>query len=102
MNSYNIGVIPGDGIGPEVIKEAMRVLEAISEKAGFKLARIQSLQPHYARTLDTWAAALEAHKDEAIAVQSEEVYERYMRYLTGCAKGFHDGYINVCQYTLEK
>lgn len=37
MKSYNIGVIPGDGIGPEVIKEALRVLEAISEKAGFKL-----------------------------------------------------------------
>lgn len=37
MNSYNIGVIPGDGIGPEVIKEALRVLDAISKLAGFKL-----------------------------------------------------------------
>ena len=35
-----------------------------------------------------WAAALEAHKDEAIAIQSEEVYERYMKYLTGCANVF--------------
>ena len=34
-----------------------------------------------------WAEALEAHKDEAIEVQSEEVYERYMKYLTGCADG---------------
>ena len=34
--------------------------------------------------------ALEAHKDEAIAIQSEEVYERYMKYLTGCAKMFRD------------
>lgn len=37
MNNYNIGVIPGDGIGPEVIREALRVLEAISKKTGFKL-----------------------------------------------------------------
>ncbi|CAN5520292.1 cyclopropane-fatty-acyl-phospholipid synthase [soil metagenome] len=71
-------------------------------KAGFTLTRTQSLQPHYARTLDTWAAALEAHKDEAIAVQSEEVYERYMHYLTGCAEGFRVGYIDVNQFTLTK
>ena len=58
-----------------------------STKAGFKADPVQSLQPHYARTLDLWAEALEAHRDEAIAVQSEEVYERYMKYLTGCAKG---------------
>jgi cyclopropane-fatty-acyl-phospholipid synthase len=77
-------------------------VEEHSTKAGFTLARIQSLQPHYARTLATWAASLEAHKDEAIAIQSEEVYERYMRYLTGCAKGFRVGYIDVDQFTLEK
>ena len=61
-----------------------------------------SLQPHYAKTLDIWAAALEAHKDEAIAIQSEEVYERYMKYLTGCADLFRSGYIDVNQFTLEK
>ncbi len=47
-------------------------------------------------------SALEAHKDEAIAVQSEEVYDRYMHYLTGCAKGFPSGYIDVNQFTLAK
>jgi cyclopropane-fatty-acyl-phospholipid synthase len=77
-------------------------VEEHSGKAGFKLTRRQSLQPHYARTLDTWAEALQAHKDEAIAIQSQEVYDRYMRYLTGCAKGFRIGYIDVNQFTLEK
>jgi cyclopropane-fatty-acyl-phospholipid synthase len=81
---------------------SLEKVEEHSSKAGFTLTRTQSLQPHYARTLDTWAAALEAHKDEAIAVQSEEVYERYMRYLTGCAHGFRVGYIDVDQFTLEK
>jgi cyclopropane-fatty-acyl-phospholipid synthase len=77
-------------------------VEEHSNKAGFTLTRRQSLQPHYARTLDIWAQNLEAHKDEAIAIQSEEVYERYMRYLTGCADGFRVGYIDVNQFTLEK
>ena len=77
-------------------------VEEHSTKAGFTLTRVQSLQPHYARTLDLWAEALEAHRDEAIAVQSEEVYERYMKYLTGCAKGFRVGYIDVDQFTLQK
>jgi cyclopropane-fatty-acyl-phospholipid synthase len=77
-------------------------VEDHSSKAGFKLTRRQSLQPHYAKTLDHWAAALEEHKKEAIELQSEEVYERYMHYLTGCAKGFRVGYIDVNQFTLEK
>jgi len=53
------------------------------------------------RTLGSWAKALEAHKDEAIALQSEEVHQRYMHYLTGCRELFRDGYTD-CQFTLEK
>ena len=77
-------------------------VEDHSSRAGFELTRRQSLQLHYAHTLDIWAQNLEAKKDEAIAIQSEEVYERYMKYLTGCADGFRVGYIDVNQFTLEK
>lgn len=35
--SYNIAVIPGDGTGPEVIREGVKVLEAVSQRCGFKL-----------------------------------------------------------------
>jgi len=80
----------------------IEMVEEKSAEAGFTLTRNQSLQLHYARTLDLWAEALEAHKDEAIQIQSEEVYERYMKYLTGCAKLFREGYIDVNQFTLEK
>lgn len=80
----------------------IEMAEEHSAKAGFTLTRRQSLQPHYARTLDLWAEALEANRGEAIRVQSEEVYERYMKYLTGCAKLFRDGYIDVNQFTLQK
>ena len=77
-------------------------VEEHATAAGFKVTRVQSLQLHYARTLDTWAGALAAYKNEAIAVQSEEVYDRYMHYLTGCAHGFRTGYIDVHQFTLAK
>lgn len=33
---YKIAVIPGDGTGPEVIREGLKVLEAASRKFGFK------------------------------------------------------------------
>ncbi|OBJ11809.1 SAM-dependent methyltransferase [Mycobacterium sp. 1165196.3] len=73
-----------------------------AERAGFSLDRYQPLRLHYARTLDTWSAALEARRDEAIAIQSEEVYDRYMKYLTGCADLFREGYTDVAQFTLTK
>ena len=33
---YKIAVIPGDGTGPEVVREGLKVLEAVSVIAGFK------------------------------------------------------------------
>ena len=36
-NSYKIGVIKGDGIGPEIIDEAIKVLDAVSVSQGFNL-----------------------------------------------------------------
>ena len=37
MKSYNIAVIGGDGTGPEVTREAIKVLDAASKKFGLKL-----------------------------------------------------------------
>jgi cyclopropane-fatty-acyl-phospholipid synthase len=81
---------------------AIKAVEEHAGAAGFRVSRVQSLQQHYARTLDTWAQALDTQRDEAIAVQSEQVYDRYMRYLTGCADMFRKGYIDVNQFTLHK
>jgi cyclopropane-fatty-acyl-phospholipid synthase len=77
-------------------------VEEHATKAGFKVTRVQSLQSDFAKTLDMWAETLAARKGEAIAIQSEEVYERYMRFLTGTADGFRIGYIDINQFTLEK
>ena len=36
MKDYKIAVIPGDGTGPEVVNEGLKVLEAVAHKCGFK------------------------------------------------------------------
>jgi cyclopropane-fatty-acyl-phospholipid synthase len=89
-------IFPGGWLPP------IETVEFHSSKTGFNLTRRQSLRLHYARTLDHWAAALKAHQSETIKIQSDEVYQRYMKYLTGCADLFRIGYIDVNQFTLKK
>ena len=81
---------------------AVEDIEVLAEQSGFTLARTHLLRPHYARTLDMWAQNLSAHRAEAIAITSPEVYDRYMKYLTGCADFFRRGITNVGQFTLVK
>lgn len=52
MTQYKIPVIPGDGIGPEIIKEGRKVLEAAGEKFGFDINWIEYPQgaDHYLET----------------------------------------------------
>lgn len=71
-------------------------------RAGFSVESLNYLTPHYVRTLDIWSQKLEAARDEAIAVTSEEIYDRYMRYLVGCSDFFNRGVSEVGQFTLVK
>jgi cyclopropane-fatty-acyl-phospholipid synthase len=78
------------------------IVDKYATAAGFHITRHHQIGKNYVRTLDSWAKALEAHKEEAIELQSEDVYDRYLHYLTGCRELFRDGYTNVCQFTMEK
>jgi cyclopropane-fatty-acyl-phospholipid synthase len=49
-----------------------------------------------------WAANVRANRERAIRIQSGEVNDRYMRYLTGCADLSRRGISNVAQCTLPK
>jgi cyclopropane-fatty-acyl-phospholipid synthase len=81
---------------------AVEDIEELAANSGFTLERAHLLRPHYARTLDMWAESLEANRPQAIEITSDEVYDRYMRYLTGCADFFRRGITNVGQFTLVK
>ncbi len=37
MTTYNVAVLPGDGIGPEIMAEAIKVLDKVQAKFGFTL-----------------------------------------------------------------
>jgi 3-isopropylmalate dehydrogenase len=39
--SYRIGVLPGDGTGPEVVREGLKVLEAVRQAEGFEAELVQ-------------------------------------------------------------
>jgi len=73
-----------------------------AQAAGFSVEKVQLLQEHYERTLNIWAANLEANRERAVAIQSQQVYDRYMHYLTGCEDFFRKGISNVGQFTLVK
>lgn len=63
---YQIATIPGDGIGPEVTKQAVKVLKAVSSKLGFKfrLVNYDFGGERYLRTKETLPdSALEELKD---------------------------------------
>ena len=49
-----------------------------------------------------WGETLESHKDEAIEVASEEVYNRYMKYLSGCEHYFADEMLDCSLVTYLK
>jgi len=52
MAEYDIAVIGGDGIGPEVTKQAMKVVDAAAEVYGFKLKKTEYPfgSEHYLKT----------------------------------------------------
>jgi 3-isopropylmalate dehydrogenase len=44
MTQYKIPVLPGDGIGPEIIAEGRKVIDAAGERFGFDVEWIE--YPH--------------------------------------------------------
>jgi 3-isopropylmalate dehydrogenase len=64
MATYDIAVLPGDGIGPEVIAEALRVLERVEDLAGGEVGFRLEL---YDAGAETWRRTGAALADEAFA-----------------------------------
>ena len=43
--THTIGVIPGDGTGPEVVREGLKVLDAVRAVEGFDVELVDSTVP---------------------------------------------------------
>ncbi|BCO37637.1 class I SAM-dependent methyltransferase [Mycobacterium heckeshornense] len=72
------------------------------QEAGFIVPEPLSLRPHYVKTLTIWGDSLEANREKAIEVASEEVYNRYMKYLRGCRDYFADEMLDCSLVTYLK
>ncbi len=81
--------------GGELLHVA-RVLEATSD-SGLEAVDVESLRPHYAKTLWAWSDALEAHLAAARGVTSETVVRAYRLYLAGSASAFERAWISLHQ-----
>jgi cyclopropane-fatty-acyl-phospholipid synthase len=73
-----------------------KVLEATSE-SGLEAVDVESLRPHYAKTLWAWSDGLEANVATARSVTSESVVRAYRVYLAGSALAFERAWISLHQ-----
>jgi cyclopropane-fatty-acyl-phospholipid synthase len=65
--------------------------------AGFEVADVESLRPHYARTLAQWSRRLESQLERAAALVSDRTLRIWRAYLAGCSYGFQQGWVSVYQ-----
>jgi cyclopropane-fatty-acyl-phospholipid synthase len=79
--------------------ELLHVSHVLNVMADSKLEPldIESLRPHYARTLWAWSDALEARLSRAREATSEQVVRAYRLYLAGSAMCFEHGWLSLYQ-----
>ncbi|MCP9455049.1 MAG: class I SAM-dependent methyltransferase [Nitrospira sp.] len=63
----------------------------------FEIYDVESLRPHYARTLTLWSQRLEQQVDAARQLVGEKTLRIWRVYLAGTSLGFHRGWMNVYQ-----
>ncbi len=73
-----------------------------AERAGFEVRDVENLREHYALTLRTWLARLDARKDDALKVADDTVYRTWRLYMTAAALEFEKGTVNINQTLFER
>ena len=77
------------------------VLETLSTQ-GLESWDVESLRPHYAKTLWHWVERLEANRAAAIAAVGEKLYRVWRIYMAGSALGFERGWMSIYQVLAGK
>ena len=72
---------------------AMREMAA----QNLEVADVESLRPHYVRTLEHWSDRLEARLGDAEKLVDQKTLRVWRLYLMGCAYGFGQGWMNIYQ-----
>lgn len=84
--------------------ELVHISKVIAEMSaqGFECRDIESLRPHYARTLWQWVERLEANREAAFAEAGEKAYRIWRVYMAGSAHAFERGWMSVFQVLAGK
>lgn len=69
-----------------------------AREAGLELLHLESLRPHYVRTLEAWIANFKHHEAEAVRLTSEDLYRKLLVYLEGAARYYRTGETNIYQF----
>jgi cyclopropane-fatty-acyl-phospholipid synthase len=64
---------------------------------GLECWDVESLRPHYAKTLWHWVERLEAQHEAALAAVGEKVYRIWRIYMAGSAHAFERGWMSIYQ-----
>lgn len=72
------------------------------ERAGFEIADVEALRPHYALTLRRWVAKLEQNHAQALQYVDESTFRIWRLYMAACALEFESGEIGVYQLLASK
>lgn len=72
------------------------------ERAGFEIADVEALRPHYAMTLRHWVARLERNHAAALEFVNEATYRVWRLYMAACALEFEDGGVGIYQVLAGK
>jgi cyclopropane-fatty-acyl-phospholipid synthase len=78
-----------------------RVIAAMSA-AGLECRDVESLRPHYARTLWEWVERLDANRAAALSAVGEKLYRVWRIYMAGSAHAFERGWLSIYQVLAGK
>jgi len=78
------------------LEHVAHVLEQTSD-AGLEAVDVESLRPHYAKTLWAWSDALEAQLGTARTLTTDTVLRAYRLYLAGSAMCFERAWLSLYQ-----
>ena len=78
-----------------------QVLAAMSNE-GLEPWDVESLRPHYGRTLWEWVNRLEENRAAAVAAVGERIYRVWRIYMAGSAHAFERGWLSVYQVVAGK
>ncbi|HSE01797.1 MAG TPA: class I SAM-dependent methyltransferase [Burkholderiales bacterium] len=77
------------------------VMDALSSQ-GLESWDVESLRPHYAKTLWHWVERLEENRAAALAAVGEKLYRIWRIYMAGSALGFERGWMSIYQVLAGK